>query len=351
MKKKRQKKNRFSWAAYLISLLDIMALLAGSSILSYFITEQSDSTLVLVIAMVIYVLVASAIFTLVEFYQRNYLVRKPANQILDATDNLINGNYDIDLKVMDYLNPDDAFYLIAENINQLAKELKSTEMVNNDFISNVSHEIKTPIAIIQNYAKALKKPGLSDDEKEKYLTAILDASKRLNSLVTNMLQLNKLEHQGGKLEIKEVNLYDSLSESIMSYDELLTEKNIELVCDMEEIKISSNPDYLVLVWNNLISNAIKFTPSGGTITISLHMDDEQAIIKVKDTGCGISTETGKHIFDKFYQGDTSHSGEGNGLGLALVKKIIDLVEGELSVESKIGEGSTFTVKLSNIKHE
>ena len=216
----------------------------------------------------------------------------------------------------------------------------------NDFISNVSHEIKTPLAVIQNYAKALTNKNLDEETKEKYLNSLQNACKKLSDLITNILKLNKLENQRLKIDLKQFNLSESITNQILNYETLIENKNIELECNIEEdINIISEETYLEIIWSNLISNAIKFTDNNGKIFISLIKINNEIIFKIKDTGCGIDSETGKNIFEKFYQGDTSHSKEGNGLGLALVKKVIDILGGQIQVESEKGIGTTFTVKL------
>ena len=146
--------------------------------------------------------------------------------------------------------------------------------------------------------------------------------------------------------MQEYDLTEQVAECLLAFDDALERKNIDLQCEMDDrILVTADPELLTLVWNNLLSNAVKFTPEGGSITVSVKPENENAVVSVRDTGCGITKDTAKHIFDKFYQGDTSHATEGNGLGLALVKRVIDLTGGEISVSSVPEEGSTFTVKI------
>lgn len=233
-----------------------------------------------------------------------------------------------------------------ENINKMAFELEKIELVHVDFISNLSHEIKTPLTIIQNYALLLKNNSLDEKTREKYGETISDAAKRLTHLVTNILTLNKLENQG-LIEKKETfNLSEALIKTILSFENLLEKKDINLICDIEEnILVTSFPSYLDIVYNNLLSNAIKFTEPKGTITISLKENKYSATFSISDTGCGMNEETKKHLFDKFYQGDTSHATEGNGLGLALVKRILDKIGGNISFKSQLNIGTTFIVEI------
>ena len=182
-------------------------------------------------------------------------------------------------------------------------------------------------------------------KRQESLAGLEIQTKKLSDLISNILKLNKLENQKTVPEMESIDLSELLRLCALSFENLFEKKNIGLECDIDEVKIVGSASLLEMVFNNLISNAIKFTDEGGKISISLKQEKKNVIVKVKDTGCGISQEVGSRIFDKFYQADTSHSAEGNGLGLALVKKVIDVIGGEISVESKVGEGSSFIIKL------
>jgi signal transduction histidine kinase len=174
----------------------------------------------------------------------------------------------------------------------------------------------------------------------------------MTALITNILKMNKLENQQISPKVQEYDLTEQVAECLLAFDDALERKNIDLQCEMDDrILVTADPELLTLVWNNLLSNAVKFTPEGGSITVSVKPENENAVVSVRDTGCGITKDTAKHIFDKFYQGDTSHATEGNGLGLALVKRVIDLTGGEISVSSTPEEGSVFTVKLKASKKD
>lgn len=301
------------------------------------------------IALLILVLILINAFwcTLIEITRRKIMVERPLKEILKATKAMSKGNFKIHLLPKHNYESYDEFDYIKEDINELAKELSNNEVLKNDFIANVSHEIKTPLSVIQSYAKLLENPALHESDKKRYLKSLQDACKNLSTLVTNILKLNKLEHQKLLPELKRYNLSESLINQILQYEELIENKSINLNCDIEEdVYITSEESYLDLIWNNLVSNAIKFTNANGNITISLKKDKDKVIVKVADDGIGISQEHGHHIFDKFYQADTSHYQEGNGLGLALVKKVIDILGGTIYVESEENKGSTFTVELS-----
>lgn len=309
-----------------------------------FIENRSKSTIAVLI--LIFIFISSLVCTLIDIIRRKISIERPVNEILKATKKMANGDFNI------YLVPDHKFNnytmydLIKEDLNTLAKELSKNEVLKTDFISNVSHEIKTPLAIIQNYAKALENKDLDEEQKEQYLKSLQKGCNRLVNLVTNILKLNKLENQKLSLDIKKFNLSESIINQILQYESLIDKKEISLECNIEEdIFIKSEESYLEIIWSNLLSNAIKFTDIKGSIYISLNSINDEITFKIKDTGCGIDNETGKHIFDKFYQGDTSHSKEGNGLGLALVKKVVDILGGEINVSSEKNIGTTFIVKL------
>ena len=298
--------------------------------------------------MLIVVIALSLICTLADFLRRKYTVEKTVDEILEATDKIAAGDFSVRLKTAHSYRRYDQYDYIIENLNTMTEALSRTEILNNDFIAGVSHELKTPLAVIQNYASSLQNKNLDEATRVKYAQTLVAASKKLTTLVTNILKLNKLENQQIASDYERVDLVAMLSEAIVGFEDFIEEKGIELECDFDEdVKIISSPSNLEIVWNNLISNAIKFTEAGGKITVRLKRSEDFAVVSVEDTGCGISEETGKHIFEKFYQGDTSHATEGNGLGLALVKKVIDIIGGEISVESELGKGTTFTVKLKS----
>ena len=194
----------------------------------------------------------------------------------------------------------------------------------------------------------LQQPNLSEEERKDYARTVTSAAQRLASLITNILKLNKLENQQIYPATVTFDLSEQLCECLLGFEDAWEAKNLEIETEIEDgILVDSDPELLFLVWNNLFSNAIKFTEDGGTVGLKVYRDGSHAVIEVSDTGCGISPEVGAHIFEKFYQGDTSHATQGNGLGLALVKRIVDIIGGEISVSSVQGKGSTFTVKIKS----
>ncbi|MBQ8293663.1 MAG: HAMP domain-containing histidine kinase [Bacilli bacterium] len=311
-----------------------------------FVEEKSD----LFVGLLIFglIVLSAALCSLIDYVRRKIMIERPLNEILYATKQMTKGNFKINLVPNHSYKYYDEYDYIKEDLNNMALELSKSEVLKNDFIANVSHEIKTPLSAIQNYVKILSNNDLDEETRSKYLVNLQKSCQKLNQLVMNILKLNKLENQNLNFQTTNFNLSELLTSQVLRYVELIEEKNIELICDIDEdIYINSEENHLEVIFNNLISNAIKFT-SEGSIYISLKKNKEDYIITFKDTGCGMNEETGKHIFDKFYQGDTSHYKEGNGLGLALVKKVIDILGGSISVESELGVGTTFVVTIKEI---
>ena len=209
--------------------------------------------------------------------------------------------------------------------------------------------------MIQNYGSLLQQPELPEAERVEYARTVTNAAGRLASLITNILKLNKLENQQIYPKKERFDLGEQLCECLLTFENAWEAKDLEIETDIEDgVTVESDPELLSLAWNNLFSNAIKFTENGGTVCLKLYEDAGHAVVEVSDTGCGISPEVGAHIFEKFYQGDTSHATRGNGLGLVLVKRVVDIIGGEIGVSSELGKGSTFTVKIRTTggsKHE
>lgn len=291
------------------------------------------------------IVVLALIFTAVDIVRRKIMVDAPVGRILKGVNSIASGDFSVKLQPSHPYGRYDEFDEIMENINVLAAELSNVEIFRNDFIANVSHEIKTPLAVIQSYAAALGDNALTAEKRREYAATLVQASRRLSNLVSNILKLNKLENQQISPRYETVNVGESLRLHILELEETFEKNGQELDCDIDDIVMPADISLLEIVWNNLISNAIKFTPRGGSIFISLKDEGDFATLTVKDTGCGMDAATGERIFDKFYQGDASHSKEGNGLGLALVKKVVDILGGEISVKSKIGQGSVFAVRF------
>ncbi len=297
------------------------------------------------------VILISAGMAFFDFLRRKMALEHPAKKIVEATERMIAGDFNVRLKPISKFAADDRFNDIIACINKMAQELSGVETLRADFIANVSHEMKTPLAVMQNYATLLQEPDLSREERMEYARAISDASRRLSDMMTNVLKLNRLENQQIYPNLATFDLGEQLCECLLGYESVWERKQIEIETDMEEnVLVCADAELLSLVWNNLFSNAFKFTEDGGKVTVTLRADGEYATVKVSDTGCGMSREVGAHIFEKFYQGDTSRATQGNGLGLALVRRVVDITEGEIGVESTLGVGSVFTVKIRRDKH-
>ena len=294
----------------------------------------------------------SLLCTIIDGVRRKIMVDRPVRKIITASEKIMRGDFSAQIPLLKGIDSLGDYNIIISNFNKMAKELSGMETLRTDFIANVSHELKTPLAVIQNYGTLLQQPGLPEEKQLEYAKSITDASRRLASLITNILKLNKLENQQIYPSVKTYDLGEQLCECLLSFENVWEEKELDIDTDIEDgILVDSDGELLSLVWNNLFSNAIKFTDSHGKVSVSLKSEGEQVVVRISDTGCGITPEVGKHIFEKFYQGDTSHAMQGNGLGLALVKRVIDIVGGDISVSSEVGQGSTFIVKLRRKQSE
>lgn len=304
-------------------------------------TEQIPQAAVGTLVNVIFLALLMVVFDTVR---RKVTVERRVQQIKDVLSQITDGNF---AARIDTCGVQDAkFVEVMESINRMAEDLSGVETLRTDFIANVSHEMKTPLAVMQNYGTLLQAPDLSDEKRLEYARAVTDGSRRLTQLMTNILKLNRLENQQIYPQATEYDLGEQLCECLLGFESVWERDSIDIETDIAEgIMVRADGELLTLVWNNLLSNAFKFTPSGGTVALSLTADERFATVRVTDTGCGMSPEVGAHIFEKFYQGDTSHATQGNGLGLALVRRVVDILQGEISVESEPGVGTSFTVRI------
>ncbi len=292
------------------------------------------------------VMLISLLFTVIDEIRRWFMVTRPVRHIVRGVEKIMDGDFSVRVTPLRGLDNRGGFNTIIDYFNRMAKELSGIETLRTDFIANVSHELKTPLAVIQNYGTMLQAPELPEEKRAEYAKAVTESSRRLADLITNILRLNKLENQQIFPQKQRYDLGEQLCECLLNFENVWEKKGIDLGTEIEEeVWIESDPELLTLVWNNLFSNAMKFTDAGGKVTLSLETDGEFAVVRVSDTGCGIRPEVGRHIFEKFYQGDTSHATQGNGLGLALVKRAADIVGGEIGVSSEVGKGSTFTFRI------
>ncbi|MBQ8174379.1 MAG: HAMP domain-containing histidine kinase [Clostridia bacterium] len=298
------------------------------------------------------VVLISLLFTVVDAVRRRLTVELPVRHITQATEKMMQGDFSVRIPAVTKFATDGKFNEIIDCINHMAEELSGVETLRTDFITNVSHEMKTPLAVMQNYGTLLQTPDLPEEKRIEYAKAITEASRRLSDMMTNILKLNRLENQQIYPKAKTYDLGEQLCECLLQYESVWESRGIDIQTDIaEDVTVSADAELLSLVWNNLLSNAFKFTEAGGRVSLTLTATEHHAVVKVMDTGCGMSPEVGAHIFEKFYQGDSSHATQGNGLGLALVKRVVDILQGEIGVESTPGIGSVFTVRIKRAIHE
>ncbi len=344
MKGERSKKLRLvlGWALFFL----VIAMTVNVAVNIYSVISELDFNDYEIAGIMFAVIVAlSALCTAIDAIRRRIMVDRPVAEILAATKRIAEGDFSVRLEPNHKYGGWDDLDSIKDDLNVMAEALKASETLSNDFVSNVSHEIKTPIQIIISSISALKNEDMDTETRQKYVDTALQAAKRLNALAVNTLKLNKLETNKLRPQPESVALDTMLEETLLTYADALDKKDIEVESDLERVKMTSSPAHLEIIFNNLVSNAVKFTLEGGRISIKLRRTERGARVTIADTGVGIDPAAGKRIFDKYYQGDTSHKAEGNGLGLALVKRAIDAIGGEIAVESEPGKGSTFTVTV------
>lgn len=298
------------------------------------------------------IVVITIIFCVLDAIRRKYTIAKPVVKIQEGIDRVVKGDFSTRIDYVYGEKSGNEFDEIITGLNKMIEELSGVETLRTDFIANVSHELKTPLTVMQNYGILLQNPELSEEQRMEYGRAIQEQTKRLSNLVTNILKLNKLENQQIYPNVEKYYLSEQLCECMLEFEQVWEAKSIEIETELDEdIQVEADKELLSLVWNNLLSNALKFTENNGKVSLWLCQDEDFVYVQVKDNGCGMTPETGKNIFKKFYQGDKSHATKGNGLGLALVKRVMDICGGEISVSSQLGEGSTFTVKLRRHMNE
>lgn len=236
-------------------------------------------------------------------------------------------------------------HTMAHNFNIMTRELANTEVFRSDFINNVSHEFKTPLSAIEGYATLLQSQNITEERRQVYISKIIYNTKRLSNLTENILQLSRLESQEIPIAKNNYSLDEQIRETILLFQQDWDNKKIDLDIELETVIYNGNPELLGQVWQNLLENAIKFTEPNGIIEVHMYSEKNNITVTVSDNGPGMDEQTKQRVFEKFYQGNTSHSTEGNGLGLTLVKRIVELHNGEITVSSQLGNGTEFTVKL------
>lgn len=269
---------------------------------------------------------------------------KPINALISKMNQLASGDFKARLYYGKYLRKHTAFGAVSESFNKMAEELQNTEMLRSDFINNFSHEFKTPIVSIAGFTKLLRLGNLTEEQRAEYLQIIDEESMRLAYMATNVLNLTKVENQTILTDVASYNLSEQIRSCVLLLEDKWAKKNLDLNLEFDEYMISANEELLKQVWINLIDNAVKFVPAEGRVDIRITGDNDLVSVSVGNTGSEISPENQTKIFNKFYQADESHSSEGNGIGLAIVKKITELHHGDVTVRSGNGE-TVFTVTL------
>lgn len=267
---------------------------------------------------------------------------KTADDLSDAVNQVSRGNYKV--KVDDKGHKGEFGDLIRA-FNNMTEELSHVELFRNDFINYFSHEFKTPIVSIRGFARQLQKEGLTDEERREYTQIIIDECDRLARLSTNILLLSRFENQQIVTSVSTFSIDEQIRHTLVLLEKEWSRKGLQLDLELDEVTYTTNEEMLSLVWTNLLSNAIKYSHDGGKIEIVCDEDAENVHVVVSDEGIGISEEDQKHIFDKFFQADPSRKGSGNGLGLALVRRIVELCGGTVRVSSRPGQGASFSVTL------
>lgn len=274
----------------------------------------------------------------------NKILLRYINRVINAMNRLAEGDFKIRLDFGRPLMKHPTFMEISDSFNRMAEELDNTEMLRSDFINNFSHEFKTPIVSIAGFTKLLKRGNLTQEQRKEYMDVIEDESMRLSSMATNVLNMTKVENQTILTNVTSFNLSEQIRSCILLLEPKWSRKNIELDIVFKEYTISANEELLKQVWINLIENAIKFSPDYGMVKVNVKEQGEMLSVSVLNLGSEIPPEQQERIWGKFYQADESHASEGNGIGLALVKRVVELHKGSISVKSEHNV-TVFTVEL------
>ena len=348
---KRAGRRSVVFAEYMLWFLMTAVIIMVAVLVYDKVSEATDSRAVVALVIIAVICALAGLLTALDALRRRYMTGLPVRKITDATERIAAGDFSVRIAPARALEAYNGYGEIMDNVNAMAEELGKTSVLNKDFISNVSHEFKTPLSVICTYAYAIADGRLTDEETRSYARTLAETASRLSSLTTNILRLNRMEHQPPP-EFRPTDIGESLRHSVIAFEDAAEEKGVALECDVCDGAVAlSDEGLLELIWNNLLSNAVKFTPRGGMVRVTLAQRGGEIAAEISDSGCGMNEGVGEHIFDKFYQGDTSHASEGNGLGLALVKKAIDLLGCVIDVESSPGEGSTFRVRFAACDRE
>ena len=342
MKDQKKKKPKIKLGVYftLIVVVEILLIGGASVIISYIYSMFFGEAPVL--PEYIWILLFSALIGAACSVFVNTFVLSKISELSRNMSRVAQGQFDIELQTKSKI---DEIQEIYDSFNLMTRELGATEILQTDFVSNVSHEFKTPINAIEGYATLLQDSRLSDDEKNEYIEKIIFNTQRLSTLVGNILLISRLDNQAIESRREKYRMDEQIRQVLLTFEDRWSKKDILLDVDLEDVDFFGNESLTFHIFSNIIGNAIKFTPDKGEIIIRLLRRDKNIIFTVEDNGNGISEKDIKHIFDKFYQSDSSHKAEGNGLGLSLVKSILDLMGGEITAENRECGGARFTVTI------
>ena len=288
-------------------------------------------------------LISIVIGTVIAFLSSR-IPLKPVNKLINKMNRLASGDFNTRLEFGEALSSHPAIKELTTSFNTMAEELENTEMLRGDFINSFSHEFKTPIVSITGLAHLIEAGNLTEEQRTQYARAIREESVRLSTMASNVLNLSKVENQTILTDVSTFNLSEQVRSAVLLLEEKWTGKNIDLQLDFDEFNVEANEEMLKQVWINLIDNAIKFAPRCGTVKLEVVEKGNALSVKISNTGSEIPPEKLDKIFNKFYQADESHATKGNGIGLAIVKRIVDLHSGSVGVTSANGV-TAFTVTL------
>ena len=339
MKEKKEDKKKLGLRPYYV--LIAMAEIAIGAVVAVILSWLFDRVFNLHLSSPIWVLVFSIILSCVLGYFLSILIFSPITRLSEAMRQVSRGDFSHRLEPPNRVQEIREIY---DNFNLMVQELSATEIIQTDFVSNVSHEFKTPINAIEGYATLLQ-DGHETPEQAMYVEKILLNTHRLNQLVGNILLLSKVDHQSINSNQTTFRLDEQIRQAIVLLEPKWEAKEIEFDVNLDSVSFTGNESMLLHVWVNLLDNAIKYDPFAGMVSLSLEQQAQQIVFTIEDTGPGIAPEAQKHIFDKFYQSDSSHTTEGNGLGLALTKRVLDTCGGQIWVENLPEAGCRFTVTL------
>ncbi len=270
------------------------------------------------------------------------LIIAPISEISEASKQVARGNFEVNLRCRSRVRE---VRELTQNFTTMVHQLSQTRMLRDDFVSNVSHEFKTPLAAIEGYAVLLQSTSLSEERRATCIAKIIHNVRRLGSVTGSILMLSHLDHGQVGEEFARFSLDEQIRQGVLAFEGQWSTRGVEVSVALDEVMLLGNEELLAQVWQNLLDNALKFTDDGGRIEVSLRCEAGRAIVQVGDDGCGMDEEVRRRAFERFFQGEPSRAGAGTGLGLALVKRIVELHDGRVEVHSMPGQGSVFTVEL------